>query len=192
MIRRWLAGLAGLVLVWLAIVLGWIWQGPQSDPDARADLALVLGAAVYDDVPSPVFAARIDHAISLWKDKQVSRILFTGGRAQGDRLAEAQAARARAVAAGVPDGAIITEEASRTTMENLVFAQPGNLGYSGGSVLLVSDPLHMRRALTMARDLGYDAEPAPTPSTRYRSVHSKVPFALRELWLIHLYWLIGE
>ncbi|RIV89458.1 YdcF family protein [Aurantiacibacter xanthus] len=190
--RRWLIGLAGLVLVWLALVLGWIWQGADSAPDARADIALVLGAAVDDDEPSPVFAARIDHAIALWNEGRVKRILFTGGRAQGDRLGEAQAARLRAVAAGVPDTAILTEEASRTTMENLVFAQPGNLGHTGGSVLLVTDPLHMRRALTMARDLGYDAQPEPTPLTRYRSLAAKVPFALRELWLIHLYWLIGE
>ena len=69
--RRWLGGLAGLLLVWLALVLGWIWQGPESDPDARADMALVLGAAVDDDAPSPVFAARIDHAIALWKDGRV-------------------------------------------------------------------------------------------------------------------------
>ena len=190
--RRWLGGLAGLLLVWLALVLGWIWQGPESDPDARADMALVLGAAVDDDAPSPVFAARIDHAIALWKDGRVKRIMFTGGRAEGDRLGEAQAARVRAVAAGVPDDAILTEEASQTTMENLVFAQPGNMGRTGGSVLLVTDPLHMRRALTMARDLGYEAQPAPTPLTRYRSLGTKVPFALSELWLIHQYWLIGE
>ena len=189
MTRRWLIG---LVLAWLALVLGWIWQGPEGAPDARADIALVLGAAVDDDRPSPVFAARIDHAIALWNEGRVKRILLTGGRAQGDRLGEAQAARVRAVAAGVPDAAILTEEASRTTMENLVFAQPGNLGYTGGSVLLVTDPLHMRRALTMARDLGYDAQPEPTPLTRYRSLAAKVPFVLRELWLIHLYWLIGE
>ncbi|WP_277751500.1 hypothetical protein [Aurantiacibacter suaedae] len=44
----------------------------------------------------------------------------------------------------------------------------------------------------MARDLGYEAQPAPTPLTRYRSLGTKLPFALRELWLMHQYWLIGE
>ncbi len=44
----------------------------------------------------------------------------------------------------------------------------------------------------MARDLGYDVQPAPTPLTRYRSLGSKVPFALSDLWLIQEYSLIGE
>ena len=190
--RRLLAGAAAALLAWLAAVLGWIWHAPAAEPEVRADFALVLGAAVEDDEPSPVFRARIDHAIDLWRSGKVTRLIFTGGLGEGDSLGEAQAASLYAQAQGVPAAAILTEESSQTTMENLAFAQPYNLGYDGSSVLLVTDPLHMRRALTMARDLGYDAQPAPTPLTRYRSLSTKVPFALREVWFLHQYWLIGE
>jgi uncharacterized SAM-binding protein YcdF (DUF218 family) len=40
-------------------------------------------------------------------------------------------------------------------------------------VLIVSDPLHMKRAVSMARDVGLKAEPSPTPSTRYRGLRSQ-------------------
>ena len=58
---RTLARLVLLCLVWLAGVAAWIhWVGERDD--ARpADAIVVLGAAAYDAVPSPVFKARIEH-----------------------------------------------------------------------------------------------------------------------------------
>ncbi|HEV2762988.1 MAG TPA: YdcF family protein, partial [Pyrinomonadaceae bacterium] len=49
-----------------------------------------------------------------------------------------------------------------------------------GRVLVVTDPLHMKRAVTMARDLGLDAQPSPTPTTRYRGAASKLSLLLQE------------
>ena len=179
------------VIVWLAGVFIWVWNGPE-DTGVAATSAIVLGAAVDEDVPSPVFAARIDHAIDLLEAGRVQQIVFTGGQGEGDALSEAEAAKRYALSRGVVPDAIITETASRTTMENLVFAQPGNLGEDIGSVLVVSDPLHLRRAMMMADDLGYDAAASPAPQSRYRSLDTQLPFALRELYFIHHYWLFGE
>ena len=60
------------------------------------------------------------------------------------------------------------------------------------SVLLVTDPLHMTRAMQMAQEFGLNAHPSATPLTRYRSLSTKVPFALRELYFLHHYWLLRE
>ena len=43
------------------------------------------------------------------------------------------------------------------------------------SALIVSDPLHMQRAMLLARDIGIRAHAAPTPTSRYRSWKSKGP-----------------
>ncbi len=188
-VGKWL-GLA--LLLWLIAVFAWIWAGAEEAPDAQAEYAIVLGAAVDGDVPSPVFAARIDHAVDLWRQERVAHIIFTGGLADGDTVSEAAAAQSYALTKGVRQDAIILEDQSRTTMENLVFAQPGMLGIADGSVLVVSDPLHLRRAMQMADALGYDARPSATPSTQYRSLSTKLPFALRELYFIHHFWLFGE
>lgn len=186
---KW-AGIA--LLLWLVAVFAWIWVGPGEDDSATAEYAIVLGAAVDGDKPSPVFASRIDHAIDLWRSQRVRQIIFTGGKAAGDKLSEAEAAREYAGSKGVPAEAIILEDRSQTTMENLVFAQPGMLGIADGPVLVVSDPLHMRRAIQMAGALGYDAQPSATPSTRYHSFWTKVPFAMREVYFVHHFWLFGE
>jgi len=177
--------------VWLAAVFVWIWHGPAQNPAARADYALVLGAAVVGDRPSPVYAARIDHGIALWRAGRVQRIVFTGGRGPGDDLSEAAVGQDRALAAGVPAAAIVLETSSRTTRENLRLTRAILSADPAPRVLIVSDPLHMVRATQMADDLGYAAQPSATPLTRYRSVSTKVPFALRELYFLHHYWLLG-
>jgi vancomycin permeability regulator SanA len=58
-----------------------------------ADAAIVLGAAVFDDVPSPVFQERIRHAVGLYRSGQVRTLIMTGGTGTGDQLSEADAAR---------------------------------------------------------------------------------------------------
>jgi uncharacterized SAM-binding protein YcdF (DUF218 family) len=191
-VKGWLLRSVVALAVWLAGVLCWIWVGPAESEGATADYAIVLGAAVYDDRPSPVFAARIDHAIDLWRQGRVKAIIFTGGRGAGDSLTEAEVGKVRALDRGVPETAIFLETNSRTTMQNLTLAAPERLNIGSGTVLLVSDPLHLRRAMVMAQGLGYDVRPSATEYTRYRSVSTQVPFALRELYFIHHYWLFGE
>lgn len=188
-IKRMLLGVVGAVVLW-TLCLAWLitsYAG-RHDPGA-ADVAIVLGAAVWDTVPSPVFAARIDHGVTLYRQGRVRRILFTGGVGTGERHAEAAVARRHAVAAGVPADRIAVETRSRITYGNLVEAKALLASEAAPRVLLVSDPLHMRRSVTMARDLGLDAHPAPTPTSRYRSWRSKAGFLGREIFFYSLYLL---
>ena len=180
-------GGAGLLLASAALVVGGLVAGyAAAPPDATADAAVVLGAAVWADEPSPVFAARLDHAVTLYRAGRVRRVLLTGGAAPGV-LPESAVGQAYVVARGVPAAAVAVEDRSRTTWENLVclrdtLATPPRPGGALPSVLVVSDPYHLRRAVSMARDLGFDAHPAPTPTTRYRSWRSKGPFLAREVY----------
>lgn len=187
--RRWLGGAALALLIWLAGVATWIAHGPPERPGQRADVAIVLGAAIDQDRPSPVFAARIDHAIALYRAGRVKRLLFTGGRAAGDAASEAETARSYAMARGVPGAAIMVETASRTTRENLAFALPLMRDSRVRSALIVSDPLHLRRALAIADALGLQAFASATRSTRYRSWRTRLPFLLRETYFLHHFWL---
>ena len=52
-------------------------------------------------------------------------------------------------------------------------------------VIIVSDPLHMARALRAARRLGIDAVGSPTPSTRFRTFRTQREFLLREVYFFH-------
>jgi len=177
---------------WFGAVAFWIGAGPEENPDASADVAIVLGAATDGNTPSPVFRERIAHAINLRREGRVSHLLFTGGQAEGDLLAESEAARAMALGAGVPPEAILLETESVTTMHNLVEAQLVMRDAGLNSAIIVSDPLHMRRAMEMAGTLGMDAQPSATPTTRYRSFGTKAPFLARETYFMHHFWLLGE
>ena len=48
------------------------------------------------------------------------------------------------------------------------------------TALVVSDPLHMKRAMLYAEDLGMEAYSSPTPTSLYRSWKTKLPFLARE------------
>jgi uncharacterized SAM-binding protein YcdF (DUF218 family) len=190
-LKRWLGAVAAGLVLWLAAVGTWIAIGPAVPDDSHAATAIVLGAAVNGDTPSPVFAARIDHAIALYRADRVERILITGGQSPEDSLSEAASGAVYAQARGVPAEAILLEGRSRTTRQNIDNAK-AMIGPAGSEpVLIVSDPLHMRRAMAMACAAGLNAQPSPTPSSRYRSLGTRLPFLAREVWFIHLHWLMG-
>ena len=96
-----------------------IWQQGEQDDRRPADAIVVLGAAQYDGRPSPVFKARLQHAVELYQDGIAPYLVVTGGNAPGDRTTEAAVARDYALAHGVPDKAILVEDRGRTTLESL-------------------------------------------------------------------------
>ena len=189
--KRWCAGLAAALVLWLGAVAAWIAVGPAVTGSERGETAIVLGAAVIGDQPSPVFTARLEHALTLYRADRAGRILVTGGRSAEDSLAEGAAGAAWLQARGVKATAILIEDRSKTTRQNLINARLVLGEAATAPVLIVSDPLHMRRALAMAAAEGFDARPAPTPTTRYRSLATQVPFLAREVWFMHVHWLAG-
>ncbi len=116
---------------------------------------------------------------------------MTGGRADAARPAESVAARNYAVRQGVPPDAILVETSSRSTHENMLYAKKVMEENGMRSALIVSDPIHMRRAMAMARDVGIDARPAPTPTSRYISPRKKAGFVWRETKSYVAYRLFG-
>lgn len=186
--RAWrlLARLCLLCLLWLGGVAAWIlWVG-ERDQAAPADAIIVLGAAAYDAVPSPVFKARIEHGLDLYRGGLAGTLIFTGGYGGGGaRFAESQVARRYAIRAGVPQGAILIESTSQTTYHNLLEARRLMLEHGLKRAIVVSDPLHMARALRLCRQLGIDAVGSPTPNSRFRSLRTRWGFLVREVYFFH-------
>ena len=150
------------------------------DEARPADTAIVLGASVYDNSPSPVFCERINHAVELYEDGTVRTIIMTGGVGEGNIRSEADIAREYAQQQGVPADAIFIEEKSAVTSENLSNAKRLMDDHGWDTALVVSDPLHMKRTMLYAQDLGLKAYSSPTPTTLYRSWKTKLPFLMRE------------
>jgi uncharacterized SAM-binding protein YcdF (DUF218 family) len=159
-----------------------IYSYRNATSDEPADAAVVLGAAVWGEEVSPVFRERINHGIHLYRRGQVRKLIFTGGRGNRGEPTESAAARRYAIRSGIPAGDILIEEESHTTYENILYAKQLADAQGIQKVLVVSDPLHMRRAVAMAGDVGLVAEPSPTPSTRYRGLRSQARMLAHETY----------
>ncbi|MFC4098095.1 YdcF family protein [Paenibacillus xanthanilyticus] len=160
-----------------------IWTYGETNERVRADAAVVLGAAAWGDEPSPVLRERVNHAILLYKEGYAKLLIFTGGRAAADNQAESEVARSYAIRQGVPASAIRIETQSTITEQNMSYAY--ELGVQEGvrSWTIVSDPLHMKRAMIMAKHAGMEEVYAsPTQTSAYQSTKSKLPFLLREVF----------
>ncbi|PTA84218.1 protein sanA-like protein, partial [Kosakonia sp. H7A] len=158
-----------------------IWVGDR-DQAAPADVIIVLGAAAYDAKLSPVFEERIRHGLSLYYAGYAPKLIFTGGfGGTGARFSESQVAERYALRHGVPGKDVLIETVSRTTRQNLVEARALMQREGMRRAIIVSDPLHMARALRLCRELGIDALASSTPSTRFRSFHTRWRFLLQEL-----------
>ena len=176
------------ICVPLALVASVYSSGRESEP-GRRDAAIVLGAAVWEREPSPVFKERIEHALTLYNAGRIRYIIFTGGIGTGKSHAESAAAKDYAIRRGIPETHVFTESTSRTTFQNLFYAKHivDNAGIK--TVFIVSDPPHMKRAMRMAHDMALDAAPSPTPTTRYRSFGAQLRFCINEARLYVTYRL---
>jgi len=178
-ILKFLIAPALLLLVLVAVRI--YTYGNKTD-DVKADAAIVLGAAVWGKEVSPVFRERLNHAIDLYRNGRVRKIVLTGGQGNKDELTEAAEARQFALKNGIPDRDILIEDRSHTTFENLVNAKQVVDANGLQKVLIVSDPMHMKRAMSMASDVGLEAYPSPTKTTRYRGWRSQMVVLVQETY----------
>lgn len=169
-----------VVVIAILVTAVRIYTYGSASSDLQADAAVVLGAAVWTQQVSPVFRERINHAMDLYRRGRVHKIIFTGGQGNRNEPTEAAAARAYAISNGIPARDILIEQRSHTTFENLVYAKQLADEHGLKQVLIVSDPMHMRRAIAMAQDVGLEAYPSPTTTTRYRGFRSQFSELTRE------------
>jgi uncharacterized SAM-binding protein YcdF (DUF218 family) len=139
-----------------------------------------------------VFEARLEHAVALWKEGVAPFFVVTGGNLPGDRTTESAAARAYAIAHGVPESAIFGEDQGRNTLESLTAVAATMRDRGLRTAVLVSDPTHMLRSLRMARDLGIEAYGSPTTTSPVGSDPARSARALlHELGALGVYFLTG-
>lgn len=163
---RGLGGLLAIAILLCVLVPGFIsfrvWQVARIDDRSRADAIVVLGAAQYNGVPTPVFRARLEHAADLFEEGVSPQIITVGGNQPGDTYTEAGSGRAYLAELGVPAEAILAVETGSNTVGSLDAVAQTVKDQGGSSVVLVSDPTHSYRARMMAEDVGLDAWTSPT------------------------------
>jgi uncharacterized SAM-binding protein YcdF (DUF218 family) len=148
-----LALLSGLLLLPVLWRLRQVLKASIGDLPKLADLVLVLGRRLDQDEPTAVFQARLAFGEDLWRGGLAPRIAIAGGLTGKASRTEAEAGRDWLLARGVPAGAILLEDRSQHTLENLFYLRETLRKEGWVSLLLVSDPLHLARAGALARGL---------------------------------------
>jgi uncharacterized SAM-binding protein YcdF (DUF218 family) len=121
---------------------------------------VVLGAGLAEGrTVTPLLARRVDRGVRAWRDNPGSILVMSGGQGPDEQVSEASAMAEYAVSQGVPREAIVLEDRSRNTRENIAnsFALTSP---DGGDVsrrsraVVVTDDYHVFRALLLTRELG--------------------------------------
>ena len=146
-----------------------VWRVGHTQSTAQVDAIVVMGAAQYDGVPSPLLKARLMHALDLWKQKVAPRIVLTGGNKPGDRFTEASASAIFLRQQGVPQEDLLQESASRSTYEALrnmrdLVKNDSNF-IEIEHIVIVTDPYHELRSRLTAKEWGFDASTSSTPNS---------------------------
>ena len=152
-----------LFLSYLLLVFFQVWLNSARDQARPADAIVVLGAAQWDGVPSPVLEARLEKALKLYEEGLSPIIVTTGSKQTGDRFTEAYAGLTYLLERSVPESSILVVVDGSNTFESLsatanVLTDRG----IGNKVILVSDPYHALRAKEIAREVGLQAWFSPT------------------------------
>ncbi|GGA61004.1 hypothetical protein GCM10011507_10650 [Edaphobacter acidisoli] len=155
----------------LAILLaaGWcLWVYSQintvasQDNAQPADAIAVFGAAEYNGRPSPVYHARLDHALDLYH-RQIAPIIITlgGGGDKDSGLTEGGVGRDYLLANGVPFGSIIAETRSTDTQQQV--ARLAEIARENGfeHIVVVSDATHLFRIRALCEDAGLEVYTSP-------------------------------
>lgn len=170
-----------------------IWDQADRDDRRPAAAIVVLGAAQYNGRPSPVFRARLEHAVSLYHEGYAPLLVVTGGKAEGDRTTEGAAARQFAIEHDVPAEAILVEDQGRTTLESLQAVGQMLRERGATTALFVSDRAHMLRVLRIARDeglVGYGSPTTTSPSDQ--SFGHRLEATTHELAALAVYFIAGD
>ncbi len=191
--------LAKTMVLLLSLTLGGIWIFHSLSivffdskwDGTNADCAIILGAAIWGDVPSPVYRARLDYAIQLAQENHVKRLIFTGGVGYEKKLSEGEVGKNYALKRGLKEDTLFVENQSRTTKQNIVNSLPILQQQQCSRILIVSDPYHLKRAVEIAQDLHLNAHPAATPSTMFRSWKTKLEFLISETYYLLQYRVTG-
>jgi uncharacterized SAM-binding protein YcdF (DUF218 family) len=161
------------------------------DQTAKADAIGVFGAAEYDGKPSPVYRARLDHALELYH-RGIAPLIITLGGNGGDQYNEGAVGREYLMGMGVSEEAIIAETESRNTEESArriaVIARANGLR----RLVIVSDGTHLFRIHEICAAEGLDVLTSPRPRVEVEGGSREMERIAHEilsytLWRLHLH-----
>lgn len=129
----------------LVLFLSWRTVPDHNSQRSHFDALIVLGTpARKDGSPSPELRERIDEGVREYKGGVAPHIIMTGGAAHNN-FVEGQVMADYAAAEGVPREAILVEDQSKDTIQNIWYSHAIMDAHGWHSAEVVSSPYHLPR-----------------------------------------------
>jgi len=194
---RWLLILtAAVVLISLVTICVGIERAAGETEIHAADAIVVFGAAEYAGRPSPVFRARLDHALELFERGLAPVIITTGGAASDPQFSEGGVGHDYLMHRGVPEASLIAETQGSDTAQSAERVAVIMRANHMHSCVAVSDAYHVFRIRKLLEHEGIQVYVAPRPDSRPHSAGQRGEAILREavsyvLWQLHISRFLG-
>jgi uncharacterized SAM-binding protein YcdF (DUF218 family) len=190
--RRVIAFLLLLVIVIPLFALGKTWFAANNPTIRNGDVIVVLGAAQLDGRPGLVLEARLTEAKRIYDLGLAKKIITVGGGAPGDRTTEAAAGRIWLMQNGVKYANLKAIEVGRDTLSSTKAYAAELRARKIKNVIIVTDPLHCLRSMTMANDLGLIATCSPVQGGPNALEKSGFKYLIREAGAYLAYITLGR
>lgn len=154
------------------------------DPPGRSQAIVVLSGG-WEDAGQLGRSTleRYRYAIRLFQEGFAPLIIFSGGNLD-DRPAEADEMSEMALSDGFSHQAVISENSSTTTRENVLFTKKILKDKNIRSIILVTSPYHMRRSKLMFEEKGVQVTAMPVPNSELQTAAGTRRLALTKVVLL--------
>jgi uncharacterized SAM-binding protein YcdF (DUF218 family) len=193
---RWIRRMITLVLI-LALIgpafgVSQVWRAAKNPVVRQADVIVVLGAAQLNGKPGDALEARLIEAKRIYDLGYAPLIITVGAGAPGDRTTEAASGKYWLRMNGVPSKKVIAIEEGRDTLVSTkAYAAIMKKRYVS-DVIIVTDPYHCKRAMTMANDQGVVSTCSPVQTGPNTIANSGYRYLLREAAAYLVYITVGR
>ncbi len=195
-IFRWIRRTITLILLIALIAPTYsavkVWQSAHNPITRKADLIVVLGAAQLNGRPGEALQARLEEAKRIYKLSLAPRIITVGAGAPGDRTTEAASGKYWLRTHGVLSRNITAVEIGDDTLTSTKAYVAVMKKEYVSDVIIVTDPYHCRRAMTMANDQGVVSTCSPVQSGPNSISSSGYKYLLRESLAYLAYITLGR
>ena len=193
---KWFGRMISLIVVIALIAPGYavsqVWRAAKNPIVRHADVIVVLGTAQLNGKPGEALEARLNEAKRIFDLGYAPSIITVGAGAPGDRTTEAASGKEWLRTHGIAAKKITAIEEGRDTLGSTkAYAAIMKKRYVS-DVIIVTDPFHCKRAMTMANDQGIVSTCSPVQSGPNTVSNSGYKYLLREAAAYLVYITVGR
>ncbi len=193
---RWIRRTLTLIIILALIAPGYavsqVWRAAKNPVVRHADVIVVLGTAQLNGRPGEALEARLVEAKRIFELGLAPTIITVGAGAPGDRTTEAASGKYWLRTHGIPSKKITAIEEGRDTLVSTKAYAALMKKRMVSDVIIVTDPFHCKRAMTMANDQGIISTCSPVKSGPNTISNSGYKYLLREAGAYLVYITVGR